>query len=42
MTPSFLLHQLLQLHGSSESTEGDHDASDPAAEGIFQTEYFFD
>jgi len=42
MTPSFLLYQLLHLRGSSENIEGDHDAPDPTAEGIFQTEYFFD
>jgi hypothetical protein len=42
MTPSFLLHHFLQLYGNSKNIEGGHDAPDPAAEGIFQTEYFFD
>jgi len=42
LTPCFLLHQLLQLHESSENIEGDHDAPDPVAEGTFQMEYFFD
>jgi hypothetical protein len=41
LIPCFLLRQLLQLYESSENIEGDHDAPDPAAEGAFQTEYFF-